>query len=123
MLLLSLHAVSVTGNAGVGLPVILLHDAEGSVCTVEVKSGDIYRGVLDEAEDNMNIMMKVSMALRYPCISALKYYRHSDQLSAFVLPTTVFRRSHWCPVALVLPRLAVLLHHLQALLCVARNPC
>mmetsp|Transcript_15911 Transcript_15911/g.23631 ORF Transcript_15911/g.23631 Transcript_15911/m.23631 type:complete len:194 (-) Transcript_15911:123-704(-) len=50
--------MSVTGNSGIGLPVILLHDSEGAVCTVELKSGDLYRGILDEAEDNMNIMMK-----------------------------------------------------------------
>jgi small nuclear ribonucleoprotein D3 len=51
--------VSVTGKSGIGLPIILLHDSEGGICTVEVRSGEVYRGVLDEAEDSMNIIMKV----------------------------------------------------------------
>lgn len=51
--------MSVTGKSGIGLPIILLHDSEGGICTVEVRSGEVYRGVLDEAEDSMNIIMKV----------------------------------------------------------------
>jgi small nuclear ribonucleoprotein D3 len=50
--------VSVSGKRGVGIPVILLHDAEGGIVTIEVKSGDTYRGFLDEAQDNMNCTMK-----------------------------------------------------------------
>ncbi len=50
--------MSVTGSAGIGLPIVLLHDSEGAIVTVETKSGDMYRGILDEAEDSMNISLK-----------------------------------------------------------------
>ena len=43
---------------GVGIPVKLLHEAEGHVVTVELKSGENYRGELIEAEDNWNCQMK-----------------------------------------------------------------
>lgn len=52
--------MSVTGKRGVGIPIILLHDAEGGQVTVELKNGCIYRGLLDEAQDNMNCTMKVT---------------------------------------------------------------
>ena len=41
-----------------GIPIVLLHDGEGSIVTIEVKNGDTYRGYLDEAEDNMNCIVK-----------------------------------------------------------------
>jgi len=50
--------MSVTGKRGVGIPIVLLHDAEGSIVTIELKNGDLYRGYLDEAEDNMNCVLK-----------------------------------------------------------------
>ena len=50
--------MSVSGKRGVGLPIILLHDAEGGIVTVELKSGDSYRGYLEESQDNMNLTMK-----------------------------------------------------------------
>lgn len=63
----SLHfAVSVSGKRGVGIPVILLHDAEGGVVTVEMKDGSLYRGLLDEAQDNMNLTLKVSVQNLFP---------------------------------------------------------
>jgi small nuclear ribonucleoprotein D3 len=81
-------AVSVTGNSGVGLPVILLHDAEGSVCTVEVKSGDVYRGILDEAEDNMNIMMKdiLRTDIRGKTSTIKKLYIRGSQIVLVIVP-------------------------------------
>lgn len=54
-----LQPVSVTGNAGIGMPIILLHDAEGGIITVELKNGEVCRGLLDEAEDSMNLVLKV----------------------------------------------------------------
>jgi small nuclear ribonucleoprotein D3 len=50
--------MSVTGSKGVGIPIILLHDAEGGLVEVEMKNGDNYRGQLSEAQDNMNITLK-----------------------------------------------------------------
>lgn len=52
--------MSVSGKRGVGIPIVMLHDAEGGIITVELKTGETYRGTLDEAADNMNFTMKVS---------------------------------------------------------------
>lgn len=41
------------------MPIILLHDAEGGIITVELKNGETCRGLLDEAEDSMNLVLKV----------------------------------------------------------------
>ena len=54
--------MSVTGRRGVGIPTIILHNAEGTVVTIETKSGETFRGILDESEDNMNC--QVRMAIR-----------------------------------------------------------
>ena len=51
--------MSVTGKRGVGIPVILLHDAEGGTVSVELKDGSIYTGRLEETQDNMNCTLKV----------------------------------------------------------------
>lgn len=37
---------------------MLLHEAEGHSVTVELKNGEIYRGLLDQAEDTMNCQLK-----------------------------------------------------------------
>lgn len=41
----------------VGVPIKVLHDAEGHVVTLETVSGEVFRGKLIEAEDNMNVHM------------------------------------------------------------------
>lgn len=66
-------AVSVTGNAGIGMPIILLHDAEGGIITVEMKNGEVCRGVLDEAEDSMNLVLKVTDSLF--CLTLTPFHR------------------------------------------------
>lgn len=38
----------------IGVPVKLLHESIDSVVTIELKTGELYRGYLIEAEDNMN---------------------------------------------------------------------
>jgi len=50
--------MSVVGNNRVGIPIVLLHDAEGAVVTVETKAGVLIRGLLFEAEDQMNVYIK-----------------------------------------------------------------
>jgi small nuclear ribonucleoprotein D3 len=47
-----------TSLKGVGIPVKLLHEAEGHVVTVELKTGEMYRGQLHLAEDNWNVQIK-----------------------------------------------------------------
>lgn len=53
--------VSVTGKRGAGIPIILLHDSMGGIVTVELKNGSVYRGTLDDAQDNMNCLLKVCL--------------------------------------------------------------
>lgn len=55
--------MSVSGKRGVGIPIILLHDAEGGIVTVEMKNGFVYRGLLEDAQDNMNCTLKVRLSL------------------------------------------------------------
>lgn len=44
--------------AGVGVPIKLLYEAEGMKITVELKNGEIYRGLLLGAEDSMNVSLQ-----------------------------------------------------------------
>eukprot|EP00998_Keelungia_sp_KM082_P011787 NODE_8073_length_566_cov_13.867882_g8050_i0.p1 GENE.NODE_8073_length_566_cov_13.867882_g8050_i0~~NODE_8073_length_566_cov_13.867882_g8050_i0.p1 ORF type:complete len:120 (-),score=10.42 NODE_8073_length_566_cov_13.867882_g8050_i0:134-493(-) len=39
---------------GVGIPVKLMHESKGHTVSVETLTGEVYRGFLSEAEDNMN---------------------------------------------------------------------
>eukprot|EP01031_Cornospumella_fuschlensis_P041655 gene41655-50832_t len=50
--------MSVTGKRGAGIPIVLLHDAIGGIITVEMKNGCLYRGTLDDCQDNMNMTIK-----------------------------------------------------------------
>jgi small nuclear ribonucleoprotein D3 len=43
--------------SNVGVPIKLLFEAEGMKITVELKSGEIYRGLLLGAEDTMNVAL------------------------------------------------------------------
>ena len=42
----------------IGVPIKLLHEAVGHVVTIELKTGEVYRGTLLEAEDNMNCQLQ-----------------------------------------------------------------
>ena len=42
----------------IGLPVKLLHEATGHSVTVELNTGEVYRGILADAEDNMNCQLE-----------------------------------------------------------------
>ena len=52
-------SVSVTGKRGAGIPIVLLHDAAGSIVSIELKNGCVYKGLLDDVQDNMNCLLKV----------------------------------------------------------------
>jgi small nuclear ribonucleoprotein (snRNP)-like protein len=41
-------------SRSLGIPVKLLHEAAGHVVTVELKTGEVYRGSMVECEDNWN---------------------------------------------------------------------
>ncbi|KDD72703.1 hypothetical protein H632_c2999p0 [Helicosporidium sp. ATCC 50920] len=42
---------------GIGIPIKLIHEAQGHIVTVELKTGEIYRGELHDAEDNWNVQL------------------------------------------------------------------
>ncbi|XP_022655031.1 small nuclear ribonucleoprotein Sm D3-like [Varroa jacobsoni] len=46
----------------IGVPIKVLHEAEGHIVTVETTSGEVYRGKLVEAEDNMNCQLQSIVA-------------------------------------------------------------
>ncbi|KAF7140865.1 hypothetical protein RHSIM_Rhsim06G0006800 [Rhododendron simsii] len=45
-------------SRSLGIPVKLLHEACGHVVTVELKSGELYRGSMVECEDNWNCQLE-----------------------------------------------------------------
>ncbi len=56
-----------------GIPIKLLHEGEGNKVTIELKSGDIYRGTLVEAEDSMNCQLSgVTLTSRDGMVSKLE---------------------------------------------------
>jgi len=42
----------------IGVPIKVLHEAEGHIITCETITGEVYRGKLIEAEDNMNCQVQ-----------------------------------------------------------------
>merc|ERR1712066_507365 len=70
------------------IPIKILHEAEGHIITVETATGEIYRGKLSEAEDNMNIqMMNVTMTHRSGNTEQLqKIYIRGSQVRFMILP-------------------------------------
>nr|TKS03161.1 small nuclear ribonucleoprotein D3 [Populus alba] len=45
-------------SRSLGIPVKLLHEASGHIVTVELKSGELYRGGMVECEDNWNCQLE-----------------------------------------------------------------
>ena len=42
---------------GSGVPIRLLHEAEGHIVSIEMRNGDLYKGTLVESLDNMNVKL------------------------------------------------------------------
>ncbi|MES1909301.1 MAG: hypothetical protein MHM6MM_002062 [Cercozoa sp. M6MM] len=52
-------------HPGVGVPIKLLHEAEGQIITAEMTTGETYRGHLQGTEDSMNLrLVNVTMTAR-----------------------------------------------------------
>ena len=81
--------MSVVGNNRVGIPIVVLHDAEGAVVEVETKSGELIRGILFEAEDQMNLYVK-NAVIRDPTGSVKRkvsqVYIRGPEIVFIVLP-------------------------------------
>lgn len=72
----------------VGVPIKLLHEAEGNPVTVELQNGEVYRGKLEAAEDNMNLhMVDVVCRSREGRITKLdRIYVRGSQVRLIVMP-------------------------------------
>jgi len=46
------------GKGSIGVPVKLFKEAESHPVTVELKSGEVYRGTLEESEDSMSCLLR-----------------------------------------------------------------
>lgn len=71
-----------------GIPVKLIHEGEGNNVTVELKNGEVYRGLLDSSEDNMNCQLSnVTLTGRDGRISKLQYvFLRGSMIRFVVLP-------------------------------------
>lgn len=72
----------------IGIPVKLLYEGLGHIVTIEMKSGDLYRGVLAHVEDNMNCMLEdvnVTMKDGKP-IALEQCYLRGSQIRFCILP-------------------------------------
>lgn len=49
----------------VGVPIKLFHEAENHIITIEVKTGELYRGYLTEAEVSFNFWLPFMNFLGY----------------------------------------------------------
>ena len=80
-------AVAVKGPS-VGIPVKLFREAESHPVTVELKSGDVYRGTLEESEDSMSCLLKaVHHTARDGRVVRLEaVYLRGSQIRFVVLP-------------------------------------
>eukprot|EP00899_Mesostigma_viride_P008936 jgi/Mesvir1/18043/Mv09360-RA.1 len=74
------------GSKTLGVPVKLLHEAEGHTITVEMKSGETYRGYLDEAEDNWNCQLNnVTYTARDGRVSQMEHIFVRGSMIRFVI--------------------------------------
>eukprot|EP00938_MAST-03A_sp_MAST-3A-sp1_P005688 g5688.t1 len=80
--------MSVGGKRGVSIPVVMVHEGEGHVVSVEMKNGYLYRGVMEASEDNWNVLLK-NCILTKPNgekSNVSTVYLRGDQISFVVLP-------------------------------------
>ncbi|CAF4804021.1 small nuclear ribonucleoprotein Sm D3 [Pieris napi] len=72
----------------IGVPIKVLHEAEGHVVTCETNTGEVYRGKLIEAEDNMNCQMtSVTVTYRDGRVGQLEnVYIRGSKIRFLILP-------------------------------------
>jgi small nuclear ribonucleoprotein D3 len=75
-------------SIAIGVPIKVLHEAEGHIVTVESTTGEVYRGKLVEAEDNMNLQMKDNtITYRDGRVAQLEYvYIRGSKVRFMILP-------------------------------------
>ncbi|KDE03215.1 hypothetical protein MVLG_06302 [Microbotryum lychnidis-dioicae p1A1 Lamole] len=79
---------STTKMANIGIPTKLLHEALGHVITVELKTGQVYRGKLFEAEDSLSISLTlVTVTHRDGRVTQLdQVYIRGSSIRFYVVP-------------------------------------
>ncbi|KAL6469785.1 hypothetical protein MHYP_G00209040 [Metynnis hypsauchen] len=72
----------------IGVPIKVLHEAEGHIVTCETNTGEVYRGKLVEAEDNMNCQMSnITVTYRDGRVSQLEQvYIRGSKIRFLILP-------------------------------------
>ncbi|XP_072934078.1 small nuclear ribonucleoprotein Sm D3 [Epargyreus clarus] len=72
----------------IGVPIKVLHEAEGHVVTCETNTGEVYRGKLMEAEDNMNCQLQqVTVTYRDGRVAQLEnVYIRGSKIRFLILP-------------------------------------
>ncbi|GAB7345608.1 hypothetical protein MBLNU457_3907t1 [Dothideomycetes sp. NU457] len=72
----------------IGIPIKLLNESTGHIVTVEISSGQIYRGKLIEAEDNMNCQLRdITVTARDGRVSHLdQVYIRGSHVRYFIVP-------------------------------------
>ncbi|KAF2264828.1 small nuclear ribonucleoprotein Sm D3 [Lojkania enalia] len=72
----------------IGIPIKLLNEATGHIVTLEITSGEVYRGKLLEAEDNMNVQLKdITVTARDGRVSHLEQvYIRGSHVRYFIVP-------------------------------------
>ncbi|XP_065103299.1 small nuclear ribonucleoprotein Sm D3 [Paramisgurnus dabryanus] len=72
----------------IGVPIKVLHEAEGHIVTCETNTGEVYRGKLIEAEDNMNCQMaNITVTYRDGRVAQLEQvYIRGSKIRFLILP-------------------------------------
>ncbi|CAN7986140.1 small nuclear ribonucleoprotein Sm D3 [Ixodes scapularis] len=72
----------------IGVPIKVLHEAEGHIVTCETNTGEVYRGKLVEAEDNMNCQMaNITVTYRDGRVAQLEnVYIRGSKIRFLILP-------------------------------------
>lgn len=72
----------------IGVPIKVLHEAEGHIITCETNTGEVYRGKLIEAEDNMNCQMQnITVTYRDGQVGQLEnVYIRGSKIRFLILP-------------------------------------
>lgn len=72
----------------IGIPIKLLHEAEGHIITLETSTGEVYRGKLLEAEDNMNCQMQnITLTARDGRVTQVEQvFIRGSMIRFFILP-------------------------------------
>ncbi|EOQ99837.1 hypothetical protein E3P92_02032 [Wallemia ichthyophaga] len=70
------------------VPIKLIHETLGHVVTIELKSGQLYRGKLQEAEDNLNVSLQdITVTARDGRVSQLdQVYIRGSMIKFVVVP-------------------------------------